>query len=103
MLIFVVDAYNDCDKKTLKEMHQNLNILDAIICEFGLNFDYYVLGSYSSNIIHLKHNLYAIIIDFEVIEEKKETKEDDISFLISFEVNANAFYDMTSKNGIFLE
>lgn len=104
MILCIFDAYFDYDKKALAEMQTiEANLIEGIQAEFGINFDFYAIGDYSFNVLHLQHNLYAIIIDFEENGQTKEAIEDDLNFLTSFEVCVDYFWFRNGNNYLFLE
>ena len=103
MILCIFDAYFDYDQKALAEKHDQSNLIEGIQAEFGFNFDFYAIGDYYFNVLHLQNNLYAIIIDFEENGQTKEAIEDDLTFLNSFEVDIDFFWHRSDNNYLFLE
>lgn len=86
--------YKDVDGNALNEMHGHLNVLNAIECEFLMEFDFYNVGTIETNIIMLNSNLFAIIVSYDIetfLNPMDEKLEDIIPWISSVMVNIEYF------------
>ena len=91
-LLYIVDVINYNVNMLEQLQGSERTIPEAVACELGVNFDFYVAEpEYDINIIYLNNEYSAVLISYYEGKPSKEAIIDGLNWRASAEVNINAF------------